>query len=127
MRRATLNLIFFIWMLSFVSVASAEPINQDKVMRAQGEMILRIADRIEKYTNSIGLEVWFISYCRVKMSMETEKMPKNGSIPFGVNYYDIVDSQTLDATIYAREAFETGYLMVCLSNAKTSIRSAKND
>ena len=50
-------------------------------------------------------------------------MPVDGSVPYGVNYNTGSD-ETLRVTLSIREEYETGYMMVCLAEAKNAISVA---
>lgn len=103
----------------------AESITPEEVEKAQSEMLKRIDASIKKYAARIGIDPWYIAYCRGKMDIELSLYPVNGSIPFGVDYKTISSSDRLELVLSNREAFETGYLQLCLANAKSSLKAAE--
>lgn len=117
----------FFGVLLFSTVVRAESITPQEVDKAQAEMLKRIEANIKKYAARIGLDPWYISYCRGKMDIEIALYPQNGSIPFGVNYRTISDSERLELVLSNREAFETGYLQLCLANAKSTLSAAEDN
>lgn len=109
----------------FSTSLRAESISPQEVDKAQAEMLRRIDINIRKYVARIGIEPWYIFYCRGKMDIETSQYPVNGSIPFGVDYRTISNSARLELVLSNREAFETGYLQLCLASAKSILKAAE--
>jgi hypothetical protein len=91
---------------------------------AQTAMHARIDTVVGTYADELGLETSYISYCRTKMELETSLYPTNGNIPFGIDYRNIPDAETLDYVIRSREAYETNYLRLCLADARATLNSA---
>jgi hypothetical protein len=102
------------------SLAMAEPFNRDK---AQSDMLLRFTRSTSAFASQIGLPNFYITYCYTKLNLSTKNQPADGSIPYGVNYNTASD-ETVRQTLSAREAYETGYVMVCLAEAKNAIFAA---
>lgn len=109
----------------FSTALRAESITPQEIDKAQAQMLKRIDANIKKYAARIDIEPWYIFYCRGKMDIETSLYPANGSIPFGVNYRTISNSERLELVLSNREAFETGYLQLCLANAKSTLKAAE--
>jgi hypothetical protein len=102
------------------SVAMAQPLNRDK---AQSDMLLRVSRSTGAFAAQIGLPKLYVTYCFTKLNLSTNNQPKDGSVPYGVNYITASD-ETVRVTLSAREEYETGYVMVCLAEAKNAISAA---
>lgn len=118
-----------LWALASLAILSSSPaaaqaVSYDEAGRAQGEMLTRVSAAADAYAKSIGIGDGYITYCRVKLNMVGDGHPKDGSIPFGINYRDVT-RETLTLTISAREAFERSFLTLCLAEAKNTLRSAQ--
>jgi hypothetical protein len=101
-------------------LAMAQPFDRDK---AQGDMMLRVSRSAGAFAAHIGLPTLYVTYCLTKLNFSTTNQPKDGSIPYGVNYITAPD-ETIRMTLSAREQYETGYLTVCLAEAKNAISAA---
>jgi hypothetical protein len=113
--------------LTVSHLASADPVTPAQVSAAQGQMLARISSAVEKYANHSRLDPAYVSYCRGELDLKTSTYPGNGLIPFGVNYNEIYDSETLDTVIAAREAYERSFMFLCLASAKNTLRKAEQD
>lgn len=111
------------WTIVFVLIAC--PAAALDYMRAQGDMITRVERAVDEFSRKIGATTEMKAYCRVEMDLATVHYPKNGSIPFGVAYNEIVSQETLDLVIYNREAFEKNFLMRCLSQTVKDLSLAR--
>ena len=108
----------------FCSPGFCEPITSAQVQKAQVEMLNRVDVSVKLFAEKVKIEPWYISYCKSQMNLETVSYPKNGVIPLGVDYSMINDSERLELVIGHREAFETGYMQLCLANAKNALNAA---
>lgn len=106
------------------SLASANPVSQEDVQKAQVAMLGRVSDAAYAYAKKIGIDESYVSYCYTEMGMHTDAQPDNGKIPFGVNYNNIRDAENLATIINVREAYERSYLTLCLANAKAALNRA---
>ena len=88
-------------------------------------MLSRITSEVEAYATTINIDPEYIVYCRIEMNNKIDLLPKNGSIPFGINYFQIADSQTLRSVIYNREVYEKSSIKLCLANVKKTLSDAK--
>lgn len=111
--------------LSFSAPAIAE-VSELETGRAQGEMLKRIDEAVSNYVRQIGIDESYVGYCRTKLGLETNKVPVDGSIPFGINYKAISTSEELNTIITARENFERSFIILCLSSAKQTLNQAAN-
>ena len=102
------------------SLAMAQPFNRDK---AQSDMLLRVSRSVSAFAAQIGLPKFYNAYCFTKLNLSTKNLPADGSVPYGVNYNTASD-ETVRQTLSAREEYETGYVMVCLAEAKNAISAA---
>ena len=112
-----------IWagLLIFVpSLAIAQPFDRDK---AQSDMLLRMTRSTSAFAAQIGLPKLYATYCLTKLNLSTKDHPKDGFLPYGVNYITASD-ETVRQSLAAREEYETGYMMVCLAEAKNAISAA---
>lgn len=107
--------------LLFLLSAAAQAQEKVDAMSAQGQMHNRISALVERRARELGLTKDVITYCRVELNLHTEQLPKNGSIPFGVNYKQITDASELKVVIDTREAYEKTFLLLCLSRAKRDL------
>ena len=103
--------------------ANAQAVSHEEAGRVQSEMLVRVSNAVTAYARSIGMDSNYITYCRVEMDLIADGHPKDGNIPFGINYYDVT-RETLNHTIAVREAFERSYLTLCLAEAKNALRAA---
>jgi hypothetical protein len=102
------------------SLAMAQPLDRDK---AQTDMLLRVDKSVKDFAAKIGLPKLYSTYCATKLNLSRKNMPVDGSVPYGVNYNTASD-ETLRVTLSIREEYETGYMMVCLAEAKNAISVA---
>jgi hypothetical protein len=102
------------------SLAMAQPLDRGK---AQNEMLLRVNKTATAYAAQIGLPKFYTTYCFTKLNLSTKDLPADGSTPYGVNYNTASD-ETVRTTLSIREEYETGYVMVCLADAKNAISAA---
>ena len=102
----------------------AEPVTQDNVDKAQVKMLTRAMDAVDKYSERINIDHEFVIYCRADLSFKKGLHPRDGSIPFGVNYKKITDSDFLDTVLLIRENYERSFVILCLANAKNALREA---
>ena len=91
-------------------------ISQPDVGKAQGAMLTRVQKSVDRFLTAYKLDSMYAGYCRIQMALDT-RHEADGSIPFGVNYLEIKDRDTLNIVISAREVYETAYLKLCLSKA----------
>ncbi len=108
----------------FGTPAFGAPVNQAEVDLAQSEMLRRIMDAVALYARSINIGNDYVNYCYQELHLKTEGHPANGSIPFGINYRQITDSDRLAQVLSVREAYEKSFLTICLANAKNALRDA---
>ncbi len=92
---------------------------------AQGEMFNRINAVVEQRAKDLGLGKDVVTYCRIELNDRTNQVPKDGSIPFGVNYNQISTAAELKTIIEVREAYEKTFLLLCLSRAKRDLSQVK--
>jgi hypothetical protein len=102
------------------SLAMAQPLNRDK---AQTDMLLRVNKSASAFAAQIGLPKLYATYCFTKLNLSKKSLPVDGDIPYGVNYNTASD-ETLRVALSIREEYETGYVMVCLVEAKSAISTA---
>lgn len=103
----------------------AQALSREQVNREQVAMINRISQRIGDYAREISIDPMFIDYCRIDLSLSIKNVPADGSIPYGVNYNTISDKSALETILSAREVYETGFLMICLAEAKAALEAAR--
>jgi hypothetical protein len=103
--------------------ACAEQATPQEATRAEGEMITRVSAAVERYAESINIDRAYVGYCRVKLNLIGDGHPIDGSVPFGINYLHI-DRDVLKIQINAREVFERSYMILCLSEARNTLRAA---
>ena len=111
---------FLICLLLLASVNAGAQEKVD-VMAAQGKMHARVTAVVEKRAKELGVGSDVVTFCRIELNNHTGQLPKDGSIPFGVNYNDITDVDTLKMVIEARESYEKTYLLLCLSRASRDL------
>jgi hypothetical protein len=102
------------------SLAMAQPLDRDK---AQGDMLLRVSRSVGAFAAQIGLPKLYVTYCFTKLNLSRKNLPVDGDIPYGV-YYNTANDETVRLTLSSREEYETGYLMICLAEAKNAISAA---
>lgn len=102
----------------------SEIVSKDDVQRAQGEMLMRVLDAVNSYARQINIEHGYVNYCLEELHLRTREHPTDGYIPFGVNYKKITDSENLARVIKSRENYERSFLILCLANAKNTLREA---
>jgi hypothetical protein len=102
------------------SLAMAQPLDRDK---AQNDMLLRVSRSAGAFATQIGLPKLYVTYCFTKLNLSHKNLPVDGDIPYGVNYITASD-ETVRMTLSAREEYETGFLRVCLAEAKNAISAA---
>jgi hypothetical protein len=110
--------------LAALTVSANAQVSELDAGRAQGEMHSRVNESINAYVKRIGIDPSYYGYCRTKMYLET-RHDNDGSIPFGVNYRNIKDSEQLNIIISVREEFERSFLTLCLADAKRAIKAAE--
>jgi hypothetical protein len=87
-------------------------------------MVLRVSRSAGTFAAQIGLPTLYVTYCFTKLNFSTNtQQPKDGSIPYGVSYITS-PGKTIRMALLAREEYETGYLRVCLAEAKNAISAA---
>ena len=116
--------VLFCLAAALPTLVSAQSATTKDVDKAQIEMSHRVSATVKTYAARIGIEPWYVSYCKNNMKLETSLYPTNGLVPFGVDYKGITDVKTLDLVISNREAFETGYIQLCLAEAKNILKTA---
>jgi hypothetical protein len=84
---------------------------------AQAQMLQRVFKNIDAFMAQVGATSEMNTYCRVLLNRFDDSAPKDGSVPFGVDYNQVKTQQELDTIIEVREAFETVFLKRCLSRA----------
>jgi hypothetical protein len=119
-RGFTIKAAAFGIILLMPSLALAQQFNRDK---AQSDMVLRVSRSAGAFAAQIGLPKFYTTYCFTKLNLSTKDLPADGSIPYGVNYNTASD-ETVRQTLSAREEYETGYVIVCLAEAKNAISAA---
>ena len=112
-------------LLAIGVVSKSYALTNNEIKTAQIEMLSRISSDVEMYAKTINIDPEYIVYCRIEMNNKIELLPKNGSIPFGVTYFQITDSQTLRSVIYNREVYEKSSIKLCLANVKKTLNDAK--
>jgi hypothetical protein len=108
---------------SLCSPVWAQSLDASVVQKAQSAMISRVSAAIDKYADRINAESSLITYCRGELALKTSLYPPNGLIPFGVNYNQIRDAETLETIIWNRESYETWFQKLCLANAMIAIKT----
>lgn len=91
----------------------------------QVQMHNRISAMVDQRAQQLGLSQDVVTYCRIELNHKTETFPKNGSIPFGINYNQITDMTELTIVITGREAYEKTFMLLCLSRAKRDLSVAE--
>jgi hypothetical protein len=117
--------IFLLLLLAIGVVSESYAITNNEIKTVQIEMLSRINNEVEAYATTINIDPEYIVYCRIEMNNKIDLLPKNGSVPFGVNYFQITDNQTLRSVIYNREIYEKSSIKLCLANVKKTLRDAK--
>ena len=107
--------------LSLIAPVSALAQSKVDIMTAQGQMHSRVMAVVEKRAKELGVGHDVVTYCRIELNNHTGQIPKDGSIPFGVNYNEISDAGTLKTVIEARESYEKTFLLLCLSRASREL------
>ena len=110
--------------LCMTTAAVGEIVSQKDVQRAQGEMLMRVQDAVNRYARQINIEHGYVNYCSNELHLRTREHPADGFIPFGVNYKKITDSETLALILSSHENYERSFLILCLANAKNTLREA---
>ena len=82
-------------------------------------MQARDADRI-------GIDDPFWQYCQMRLAMETTNHPTNGLPPFGVDHRLVKSEVELKTIISQAEVYEKAYLVLCLADAKRTLKQAEN-
>ena len=93
------------------------------VVAAQAEIFTRVAAVTDRYAQKLGLDNDVVSYCQIELNNKTNQFPKDGLLPFGVNYNNITSAQELSRVVAARESYEKTYMLLCLSRAKRDLSS----
>jgi len=115
----SINSIFFsLFLAAFAGPTFAQYLDTSVVNKAQSAMIGRVRDAVETYAAKIKAEKSLVTYCRQELSLKTSLYPVNGQIPFGINYNQIRDTETLETIIWNRESYETWFLKLCLANCR---------
>ena len=110
---------------SLCATAQAQTTKPDELKRAQGAMLMRAMDAMDAYAERLQLDPSYVTYCRLKMELETTQYPANGFEPFGTNYNTIADMATMNRVLAQREAFEVSSVKLCLANARTTLDAAE--
>lgn len=115
-----------VWGLLFVilpvTVCAQENLDTS---RAQVQMLQRISSVVNQRAQQLGLSQDVVTYCRIELNNKTDQFPRNGSIPFGINYNQISDERELDRVISSRESYEKTFMLLCLSRAKRELSVGK--
>lgn len=117
------SLVMAAVMMSAMSV-SATPVTQDQVIHAQADLGRRVDEAVTAYARSIGIDPVYVSYCTIELYRIESPRSGDGSIPLGVNYYEIKNSEYLSLVINSREAYERSFKILCLANAKIALKAA---
>jgi hypothetical protein len=104
-----------------VAIAHGQPVSQQEVMDSQGALSRRVQTATDAYARAHGIPHEIDVFCMLKMQNEPQTHVNDGFIPFGVNYYNVTDRQTLDRVIYSRETYETIYRKRCMAETKQLI------
>jgi hypothetical protein len=104
-----------------LSASATAEVSELQSVEAQAAMFKRIDEAVAAYVQQSGIDESYVGYCRTKLSMDTNAVPADGSIPFGVNYNKIATADELSTVIAARENFERSYLILCIANAKSAL------
>jgi hypothetical protein len=107
-----------------ISTPAMAQVRESEMLRAQGDMLRRVGTDVDAYARKIGLSESYSSFCHTQLSLDT-RHEQDGSVPFGVNYHSFKDAKELEIAIFAREAYERSYLILCLARAKASLREAE--
>jgi hypothetical protein len=102
------------------SLAIAQPLDRDK---AQKDMLFRVDKSASDFTAKIGLPKFYSTYCFMKLNLSKKNLPVDGDIPYGVNY-NTASEETFRLVLKIREEYETGYVIVCLAEAKNAVSTA---
>ncbi len=95
------------------------------IMTPQVEMSKRVSAAAAQRAQELGLSNDALTYCRVKLNYKEDSFPRNGEIPFGVNYKQITSHKELSQVIAAREGYEKTFMLLCLSKVKQQLEAAK--
>ena len=118
---------FFTLLLAILVISNqafGAPITANDVQKAQSDLLFRVAFTIRDYAKEIDMEGVWVDYCQSEMHLHRYQHPTDGQIPFGINYNSIDDSDRLELVINTREAFEIGFLKLCLARAKNDLAEA---
>lgn len=77
-------------------------------------MFERMNRELHIFMDTIGATSEVNTFCQIQMNLFTDAQPKNGNIPFGVNYNALKTEAELNTIITVREAFETIYMKRCM-------------
>jgi hypothetical protein len=118
-----IGLVGLFWETRLLSAQQRVP--QEASGRAQVEMFRRIEKATTNYARQIDISENYIAYCHLELHIKTYAHPRNGHIPFGIDYNSIADQGTLDRIISARENYETSFIILCLAKAKKTLADAR--
>jgi hypothetical protein len=104
-----------------IAIAHGQPVSQKEVMEAQVALLSREQAAADAYAKAHGIPLEIDVFCTLRMKNEPQTHINDGSIPFGVNYTNITDRQTLDRVIYSREIYETVYQKRCMGETRSLI------
>lgn len=114
-----------LWLVLALLPAFACAQSKLDVTTPQVQMHNRISAAVDRHAQQLGLSQDVVTYCRIELNNETDQFPKNGSIPFGVNYNQVADSGELNTILSARESYEKTFMQLCLSRAKRDLSVAE--
>jgi hypothetical protein len=109
----------------FAYVGNLHAVSKEEITSAQLEMNFRVGKEVEAYAKEINVEENYIWYCRMEMYLKSSSHPIDGSIPFGVNYFQLKDLEHLRIVIVNKENYEKSYLKICLAKIKKILKDAK--
>jgi hypothetical protein len=110
-------------LVAIAAPALAQQVTSQEAGRAQVEMMRRVSGAVREYATSIDIDPGYIDYCQTKLNEVGRASANDGSIPFGFNY-GTATRQTLKMQIDTREVFERSYMILCLAEAKNTLRAA---
>ena len=89
-----------------------------------GAMHGRIQAVTGPYRERLGLAPYWATYCHLQVNAEMDRHPKDGSVPFDVNW-NTLGREEFTTALSVREDYETAALVRCLADAKAAMRAAE--
>ena len=106
------------------SATLAVQVDTEAVAEAQGQMISRVQAEMDAYAKRLRMDPSIVTYCNGERHLHTYQYPLNGQLPFGIIYNQIKDSERLEQVLRVREAYDSWFLRLCITNAKLTIERA---